>query len=82
MIGSAPMTEALFDQVRATFPEAVITNGYGTTEAIASFGPTPRPNPGLGRVDDMFVDKTSPSAEAARRSRPGAEPVQATVGTR
>ena len=47
MIGSAPMTEALFDQVRALFPAAVVTNGYGTTEAIACFGPHPdnRPRP-------------------------------------
>lgn len=45
MIGSAPMTEALFDQVRAIFPAAVITNGYGTTEAIASFGPHPQGKP-------------------------------------
>ncbi len=45
MIGSAPMTEGLFDQVRAIFPDAVITNGYGTTEAIASFGPHPEAKP-------------------------------------
>lgn len=52
MIGSAPMTEALFDQVRSLFPAAAITNGYGTTEAIACFGPhphgAPRPKIALG----------------------------------
>jgi acyl-CoA synthetase (AMP-forming)/AMP-acid ligase II len=45
MIGSAPMTEGLFDQVRAAFPDAIITNGYGTTEAIACFGTHPEDKP-------------------------------------
>ncbi len=31
-IGSAPLTEALIDRVRAIFPNAYVTNGYGTTE--------------------------------------------------
>ena len=52
MIGSAPMTEAFFDQVQALFPTAAITNGYGTTESIACFGPhpdaAPRPKIALG----------------------------------
>ena len=50
MIGSAPMTEALFDQVQALFPGAALTNGYGTTEAIACFGPHPHgvPRPKIG----------------------------------
>jgi acyl-CoA synthetase (AMP-forming)/AMP-acid ligase II len=52
MIGSAPMTEGLFDQVQALFPRAAITNGYGTTECIACFGPHPegrtRPKIALG----------------------------------
>ncbi len=34
LIGSAPMTEALFDDVQALFPNAFVTNGYGTTEAV------------------------------------------------
>ena len=34
-IGSAPMTQGLFDNARALFPTCVITNGYGTTEVVA-----------------------------------------------
>ncbi len=64
MIGSAPMTEALFDQVSALFPHAAITNGYGTTESIACFGPhpqqAPRPKIALGyplpTVEARLVD--------------------------
>ena len=42
-MGSAPLTEALIDQVRTVFPKAQITNGYGTTEAgPVVFGPHPR----------------------------------------
>ncbi len=40
-IGSAPMTQALFDQARELFPGCVITNGYGTTEVVAVFGGHP-----------------------------------------
>jgi len=36
-MGSAPLTQALIDKVQALFPKAVISNGYGTTEA----GPCP-----------------------------------------
>jgi acyl-CoA synthetase (AMP-forming)/AMP-acid ligase II len=49
-IGSAPLTDALLDQVRKLFPNAEIRNGYGTTEAgPAVFGPHPDglPRPGL-----------------------------------
>ncbi|MEM9653522.1 MAG: class I adenylate-forming enzyme family protein [Actinomycetota bacterium] len=48
-IGSAPMTQALFDQARALFPDAVVTNGYGTTEVVAVFGghPERRPRPAI-----------------------------------
>ncbi len=64
MIGSAPMTEAFFDQVQQRFPQAGITNGYGTTEAIAVFGPhpdgAPRPKIALGHplptVEVRLVD--------------------------
>ena len=42
-MGSAPITQALIDQVRAVFPGAVISNGYGTTEAgPVVFGPHPQ----------------------------------------
>jgi acyl-CoA synthetase (AMP-forming)/AMP-acid ligase II len=41
-MGSAPLTQGLIDQVRALFPKAQITNGYGTTEAgPVVFGPHP-----------------------------------------
>ena len=49
-MGSAPLTQALIDQVRGVFPKAQITNGYGTTEAgPVVFGPHPRgvPQPEL-----------------------------------
>lgn len=41
-MGSAPITQGLIDQVRQVFPNAVISNGYGTTEAgPVVFGPHP-----------------------------------------
>jgi acyl-CoA synthetase (AMP-forming)/AMP-acid ligase II len=51
--GSAPLTQALADAVRATFPGAEFANGYGTTEGGPSgFGPHPqgrkRPDTALG----------------------------------
>ena len=49
-IGSAPLTEALLERVRRMFPNAMLQNGYGTTEAgPAVFGPHPdgRPRPGV-----------------------------------
>jgi len=49
-MGSAPVTDALFDQVRAMFPQAVVSNGWGTTETgPAVFGPHPDglPRPAL-----------------------------------
>ena len=45
LIGSAPLTEALFDGVQALFPDAFVTNGYGTTEAVLEFGPHPEDKP-------------------------------------
>ena len=52
-IGSAPLTEALVDRVKAIFPKAEVTNGYGTTEAgPCAFGVhpdgLPRPPLSLG----------------------------------
>ena len=32
-VGSAPLTMTLVEQIRAAFPGAALTNGYGTTEA-------------------------------------------------
>jgi acyl-CoA synthetase (AMP-forming)/AMP-acid ligase II len=49
-MGSAPITQALIDQVRQVFPNAIISNGYGTTEAgPVVFGPHPNgiPQPEL-----------------------------------
>ena len=49
-MGSAPITQALIDQVRAVFPRVTISNGYGTTEAgPVVFGPHPKgiPQPEL-----------------------------------
>jgi acyl-CoA synthetase (AMP-forming)/AMP-acid ligase II len=41
-MGSAPLTQALFEKVQAMFPAAHISNGYGTTEGGPSpFGPHP-----------------------------------------
>lgn len=52
-MGSAPLTQALVDKVQAIFPQALINNSYGTTEAGPSpFGPhpqgIPRPAVALG----------------------------------
>lgn len=42
IIGSAPLTQALVDRVRAIFPNAGVRNSYGTTETgPAMFGPHP-----------------------------------------
>src|SRR5262245_8050247 len=42
-MGSAPVTQTLIDQLRSAFPNAQITNGYGTTEAgPVVFGPHPK----------------------------------------
>jgi len=49
-MGSAPVSQALIDQVRTVFPKAQISNGYGTTEAgPVVFGPHPKgiPQPEL-----------------------------------
>lgn len=64
-IGSAPMTQALFDQARSRFGSGVvITNGYGTTEVVAVFGGhpdgLPRPDTSVGHplaaVQTRLVD--------------------------
>ena len=73
-IGSAPMTQALFDQARRLFPNATVTNGYGTTEVVAVFGghPEARPRPDisvghpLAAVGTRLVDPaTGADAEPA-----------------
>ncbi len=64
-IGSAPMTQALFDRARARFGDrVVITNGYGTTEVVAVFGGhpegAPRPDISVGHplttIETRLVD--------------------------
>ncbi|MEM6681860.1 MAG: class I adenylate-forming enzyme family protein, partial [Pseudomonadota bacterium] len=41
-MGSAPVSQALVDRLKAAFPNAAVSNGYGTTEAgPAIFGPHP-----------------------------------------
>jgi long-chain acyl-CoA synthetase len=52
-IGSAPLTEALVERVQRMFPNAAISNGYGTTEAGPSIfeehpAGVPRPPLSLG----------------------------------
>jgi acyl-CoA synthetase (AMP-forming)/AMP-acid ligase II len=49
-MGSAPVSEALMETTRRAFPHAVITNGYGTTEAgpiVFSAHRDGRPTPDL-----------------------------------
>jgi long-chain acyl-CoA synthetase len=49
-MGSAPVSQGLMEAARRAFPHAVITNGYGTTEAgpiVFSPHPDGRPTPGL-----------------------------------
>ena len=49
-IGSAPLTDALLVQIERLFPNAIVSNGFGTTEAgPATFGPHPEglPTPPL-----------------------------------
>jgi long-chain acyl-CoA synthetase len=42
-IGSAPLTDALLGQIEELFPQAHVSNGFGTTEAGPSvFGPHPQ----------------------------------------
>jgi acyl-CoA synthetase (AMP-forming)/AMP-acid ligase II len=51
-VGSAPVSEALAADVHAVFPQAVLTNGYGTTEAgPVVFAPDPAgPPTSVGRA--------------------------------
>lgn len=51
--GSAPLTQALADKIKAAFPGAAFQNGWGTTEAgPTGFGPhpegKPRPDTAIG----------------------------------
>ncbi|MEL6983371.1 MAG: class I adenylate-forming enzyme family protein [Actinomycetota bacterium] len=80
-IGSAPMTQALFDQARQRFgPDVIVTNGYGTTEVVAVFGghPDGKPRPDisvghpLAAIETRLVDPATgadaePDPETDRR---------------
>jgi acyl-CoA synthetase (AMP-forming)/AMP-acid ligase II len=49
-MGSAPVSDALLSRIHAAIPQAIVANGYGTTEAaMVVFGPHPKglPQPGL-----------------------------------
>src|SRR5437660_7966961 len=49
-MGSAPVSQGLMEAARRTFPNAVITNSYGTTEAgpiVFTAHPDGRPTPDL-----------------------------------
>jgi long-chain acyl-CoA synthetase len=68
-IGSAPLTDALLDQVRRLFPSAEVHNGFGTTEAgPAVFGAHPAGLPApplslgypLGNIQWRLVDGPTP----------------------
>jgi long-chain acyl-CoA synthetase len=68
-IGSAPLTDALLEQVQDLFPRAAVSNGFGTTEAgPAVFGPHPAglPTPPvslgypLATIDWQLVDGPTP----------------------
>ena len=68
-MGSAPVTQTLVDRVRAVFPNAAISNGYGTTEA----GPVVfAPHPGGLPTPDTSLGCVHPEVDA-RLVRDGAE---------
>lgn len=70
-MGSAPVAGSLFQEVRRTFPGAMVSNSYGTTEAgPLVFGPSPdgRPVPDgalgwpIADVEVRIVDKSGGDA--------------------
>jgi long-chain acyl-CoA synthetase len=68
-MGSAPLTEALVDEVKDMFPGAVVENGYGTTEA----GPLPfGDHPGGIPCPPLSVGYPTSGSEVALRE--GASP--------
>jgi len=59
-MGSAPITQSLVDQAHLAFPQAVIGNGYGTTEAgPVVFGPHPQGLP----TPDISTGYPSPAVQ-------------------
>ena len=70
-MGSAPTTQKLIDDIKRTFPNAVVSNAYGTTEAgPVMFGPHPEGKPKsdltlgwpLPGVEVRLVDATGSDA--------------------
>jgi len=71
-MGSAPVSPKLWAKVRATFPDASIMNGYGTTEAgPIVFGPT-----GGKPVPDLSVGRQMPGVDLKLVDDSGAEAVE------
>lgn len=59
-MGSAPTTQNLIDTIKRTFPKAVVSNAYGTTEAgPVMFGPHPDGRP----KSDMTLGWPLPQVE-------------------
>lgn len=59
-MGSAPTTQKLIDSIKRTFPKAVVSNAYGTTEAgPVMFGPDPGGKP----KSDMTLGWPLPQVE-------------------
>ncbi len=68
-VGSAPLSETLIEQVRRAFPNARISNGYGTTEAGAGmFGAHPDGIP----VPSLSLGHAQPHVEVRLVDGPGA----------
>ncbi|WP_053142243.1 class I adenylate-forming enzyme family protein [Erwinia billingiae] len=83
MLGSAPMTLGLLDRIKTAFPGAILSHGYGTTEAgPAIFGPHPdgikTPSLSLGYPLSQdaveLVGPESPSKGILRMRNPAVTP--------
>ena len=79
-MGSAPVTDALYEQVTAMFPQATVSNGWGTTETgPAVFGPHPdgllRPHLSLGHpLPDVEVKLVAVHGDGAAPETPARSP--------
>ena len=70
-MGSAPVSQALIDAVRGAFPQAAITNGYGTTEAgPIVFAPHPAGLP----TPDLSLGVAHPAVELRLTPLPNPPP--------
>ena len=71
-IGSAPLTDALLEHVRALFPNAHVENGFGTTEAgPAVFGPHPAGSAAPAAVGRLSAAEHRLPSGGGRHGRPG-----------